>query len=1350
MNKTTKSALIAAIVIALGSSVPLYATTVSGSSTIQQIGVNLSDTQVFSLSGGSWYSSSGKIAFTIKNTTGEPLDLSKQSIQFNVPQDIFAALDLDGVKINGQWLLTDQYSHPSLNELLINATLAPNDELTIPVSISSSPTAVPNAYQGNLTITATVGQPVKTDGEIAISIKPQNVGVPPKHVDITVSSPFFSVPKLLQITDYSTPVILSKLSYGEYTITATTDSGLVASTTPSTISVNSSTPKPINLYYSEDPTMKKATFTLPAKPISSNPHIQIPNTVGVTLKNSAGIIITTQDVEWGKSITVPIKESQPYLLTATSLFDGSKVLSYSQTVQISSNSTINIKYVANQAYEVKPITLNISNLGSGMGTLNLSSKDFNGLYLQVGSIDSPTVHLDLPVATYSGYGISNNGTFAQIKDFNLASLSSLDINYTSENSGKLVFHATFPYTGPQPTNDTIFLTDKYFTNLIMSNYVAGALLGHLMNESPQADKITYQKDYLYGSILGQLLQENLQTQAYESGSSFINPPQNYPTLMGAGQGGPYQLNDYAKRLEDGNGVGMINYITMQKALGFSVEDQDKMLQDKKVTPPAIDDIYFGPMATTYFHYNDIQRLYYDYSIQGYAAGNAANFSKMIQNFTNGTIPTDDSFFDMLLNSAYNLGPTNNGFMSLMDKAINYTPGLGSKIVNYDTGQGILYVTQVRFYCDQLYGKVNLDPEHPNLLLVPMGQLRSVFENAFASLSYVDANGNFNYIPKDVCQVAFDNALSQNQIALNNTLSMSNSDSRAKIFDILDTAIDNVTSTLNIKFSTYTNETLSRKAMQTGVSVVTSKASLAVGEQGKVFAIVYPLNSTVQFSSSNPTVASVDANGNVLAKEKGIATITASFSHDGKVYKSLGCDISIGGTLAPTLTLSGPVNSKLFIGSTLKVVATQNPIGTNLTFVSSNPTVATVDASGVVKGISAGFAHISATYQYNGKSYTTAEGYSVGVEAPIVPTITLSSPSQSVDIGGNIQLSSTQDPIGTTLKYASSNTAIVKVTATGLVTGIAKGSANITASYVYNGKTYKSTPLTITVSDKLVTPVITLSGPSDNTLLIGKTLQVTSNRNPLGASFAYKSSKPTIATVDANGIVTGIAKGTTTIYAQYKVNNIIYKSPLYTVNVTATPVIVPTITLSGPAVNTMEIGKTLQLLATANPVGSSIQYLSSDSTVAAVDSNGIVTALKAGTSIITASYSYDGKAIATVNGYPVVVTAPSIPAISQTKSVVISGNEWYLSGESTFTLTNNTDADIDLDATPITVSGVPAGMTVDCWAATLNGWAGVTKNSNESFTINKVLPKNSTVSFTLKFSQNGTKLVPGTHEIKVSM
>ena len=104
-----------------------------------------------------------------------------------------------------------------------------------------------------------------------------------------------------------------------------------------------------------------------------------------------------------------------------------------------------------------------------------------------------------------------------------------------------------------------------------------------------------------------------------------------------------------------------------------------------------------------------------------------------------------------------------------------------------------------------------------------------------------------------------------------------------------------------------------------------------------------------------------------------------------------------------------------------------------------------------------------------------------------------------------------------------------VDATGLVTGIAEGTATITASA---GSAQGTAQITVVTA-----PVVSVEvSPSAETIAVGATLQLTAEafdangQAVAGAEFSWESSDASVATVDATGLVTGIAEGTATITA----------------------------------------------------------------------------------------------------------------------------------------------------------------------------------------------------------------------------
>jgi len=120
--------------------------------------------------------------------------------------------------------------------------------------------------------------------------------------------------------------------------------------------------------------------------------------------------------------------------------------------------------------------------------------------------------------------------------------------------------------------------------------------------------------------------------------------------------------------------------------------------------------------------------------------------------------------------------------------------------------------------------------------------------------------------------------------------------------------------------------------------------------------------------------------------------------------------------------------------------------------------------------------------------------------------------------------------------------------------------------------------------RLTTPVtgITIAGNATRNLTAGQTLQLSATVTPATATnhnVTWSSSNTAVATVNANGLVTARAGGTTTITVRTADGN---RTAQVTVNVTAPVIAVTGVTIAGSATRNLTAGQTLQLSATVTP------------------------------------------------------------------------------------------------------------------------------------------------------------------------
>ncbi len=254
---------------------------------------------------------------------------------------------------------------------------------------------------------------------------------------------------------------------------------------------------------------------------------------------------------------------------------------------------------------------------------------------------------------------------------------------------------------------------------------------------------------------------------------------------------------------------------------------------------------------------------------------------------------------------------------------------------------------------------------------------------------------------------------------------------------------------------------------------------------------------------------------------------ATYHFDNLLTESETCVVVpvIGVTLSPaTFSLAGGATQQL-----TPTVSPSNASNRSVTYSSSNTAVATVSSGGVVTGLTIGTSTITAT-TVDGSFTATSE---VTVTSSIVPVtgVTVSPPSASFVTGATQQLTATVAPANATIKtvtWSSSNTTIATVDGTGLVTGVAPGNANITVTTQNGGQTAIAS---ITVMSIPVTGVSV--SPTTSSIEVSTTKQLTATILPANATnktVSWSSSNTSIATVNASGMVSGVAAGSATITA----------------------------------------------------------------------------------------------------------------------------------------------------------------------------------------------------------------------------
>lgn len=302
--------------------------------------------------------------------------------------------------------------------------------------------------------------------------------------------------------------------------------------------------------------------------------------------------------------------------------------------------------------------------------------------------------------------------------------------------------------------------------------------------------------------------------------------------------------------------------------------------------------------------------------------------------------------------------------------------------------------------------------------------------------------------------------------------------------------------------------------------------------------------------------------------------------------------------------------------------------------SSDATVATVSAIGVVTALKVGSAQIAATLQ----------GKSAVATLTVVPTpaaAVLLSPSelqltvgQQGDLNATVVDANGAALSGRVVSWRSSNATVAVVDSTGHVTAVAPGATSVTASSEGKSITAAVTVSAIAVASVRLTP-------SSVNLVEGQSTQLTADARDAagqvlsGRTITWSSNAPAIASVSSSGQVLAIAAGSATITATSE-----GRTATTAVSVAKRPVSSLVVSPSQLSFIPGQSTKLSVLVTDADGTvlsGRTVSFSSASSSIASVSTDGTVTAVAAGSTTITVTS--EGK---TAN---VAVTVAPTPAAS---------------------------------------------------------------------------------------------------------
>jgi len=441
---------------------------------------------------------------------------------------------------------------------------------------------------------------------------------------------------------------------------------------------------------------------------------------------------------------------------------------------------------------------------------------------------------------------------------------------------------------------------------------------------------------------------------------------------------------------------------------------------------------------------------------------------------------------------------------------------------------------------------------------------------------------------------------------------------------------------------------------TSVSLDKAELALNSGESATLTAAVLPAEATnknVIWSSSNASIATVSKTGVVTAYAPGKVTITATSVANVAAYAS--CTVTVIDPNPVKAIYLSQSTLTLNVGATATLTTVVTPEDASnkvLVWTSSDNDVAAVK-DGVITARKEGKATITVASSSNPATAVTC-AVTVTKDIVAVTGVAMDQANITLNAGDTKKLSASvlpENASNTAVTWASSDTTVVSVNS-GVVTALKPGTATVFASSVADPSKAATCVVTVPVgtpvNQVLLSQSVLALTPGNQATLTAAVLPA----NATNKRIAWSSNAPEVATVK-DGVVTAVKAGVAVISANALSDaNIAADCTVYVTegNVAVTGIVLSKNSL---AMTTGDIYKLDTTLYPADATNTALVWASSDTSVATV-SGGVVSAIKAGTAIISvtsASGAVRSACTVTVNN-PVAVGSITLPNTELTLSL----------------------------------------------------------------------------------------------------
>jgi len=418
------------------------------------------------------------------------------------------------------------------------------------------------------------------------------------------------------------------------------------------------------------------------------------------------------------------------------------------------------------------------------------------------------------------------------------------------------------------------------------------------------------------------------------------------------------------------------------------------------------------------------------------------------------------------------------------------------------------------------------------------------------------------------------------------------------------------------------EKLTRIAIAPENPVIAKGASVGLTAIGNYSnETTHPLPATALWQTSQPSVATINSDGEVTGVSEGAAQLSVSYQG---VTASTSVTVGPPDLIGITVTVN---QSSLPVGETEQLMAigsftdgtTQN-LTQSVTWTSSTSTIANVSPAGVAFAAAIGTVTITATHG------TITGSANLTVAPAVVLGLTIVPPTVSLPMGSSLQLQAiasfsdgTAQTLTASAAWQTSQAKVATVNSQGGLSAVGKGNAQVSATY--QGATGSAA---VTVGPPALLRIAV--GPSSSSLAVGESEQLTATgtftdgtTQNLTQSAMWTSSSPAIASLSSAGKAVANTLGTVTISATSG-------SIAGSATLTVTPPVAIALALV-PGTLSMVVGGSNQFHAirtlsngTTQDISATASWSSTEPSVATVSITGVAMAMHPGSTTIVAEDS----------------------------------------------------------------------------------------------------------------------------------